>query len=140
MIILLMLVIISGYLYGCKSAYRQKPLKAVFQSGEMHFISTRKPVSGGYELTLMARCFLNKTDVSPELNNYFQYQLGKKIKLVIGKDTLSPAISYAVPLLRETNKEIDCKYLLTEENMAKPTHIIVDDNVLDLDKINLLLK
>ncbi len=134
--VLLVLLLLSG----CRTAEKQKPVTAMFQLGEIKFLTAKKKTDKGYELTLMSRFQLTKKGMSSELSNYFQYQLGSKIQLVAGKDTLKPLLSYYIPLIQETEKEIDCKYQVPEASIDKPKRILFADSVLDLEKINITIK
>lgn len=122
---------------SCSGSKKAVPMKALFDGGEVQFLHKGVATGSGYELTLMSRYWLDKKELSPELSNYFQYQLGKKIKLVIGSDTLAPALFYYLPLIAENEKEIDVKYRLEENQINQRKKIIIDDSVFNLHKINL---
>lgn len=131
----------SCFFFGCKSKGREiETYSAKFQLGTVQFASSEKSITAGHELTLLSRWQIDSKKRDRTLNNYFQYELGKKIKLIIGgTDTIIPGLSYYVPLMKETEREIDCKYILSAEDIKKPKRIIIDDPMLDLNKINITL-
>jgi hypothetical protein len=131
----IILVFIAGE--SCSESKKAVPMKALFDGGEVQFLHKGAATASGYELTLMSRYWLDKKELSPELSNYFQYQLGKKIKLVIGNDTVAPALFYYIPLIAENEKEIDLKFRLEKEQVDQVKKIIIDDSVFNLHKINL---
>ena len=122
---------------SCSDTKKPVPMKALFDGGEVQFIQSSTETATGYELTLMSRYWLDKKELSPELSNYFQYQLGKKVKLVIGADTILPSLFYYIPLIGEKEKEIDLKYNLEKKQSGQRKRIIIDDSVFNLYKINL---
>jgi hypothetical protein len=128
--------------FSCASGPKQKtepPLSADFALGKINVVKQSKAQNGGYELTLLTRYELKK-QLDPSLSNYFQYQLGKKISLVIGKDTIQPSLSYYVPLIDGVQKEIDCKYLLQDAEKDKPKRMIINDAILDFNKVDISFK
>jgi len=136
----LLLIAFAGLMASCKNKPRQAPFNATFALGQVKLIHNQKTLQGGEELTLMTRFELNKKGMNAETSNYFQYQLGKKIKLVIDKDTLTPGLFYYIPLINETEKEIDSKFLISAENNTKTKQVIIDDTLFDFNKINISFK
>ena len=132
-------IAVTSLLYGCISKKKQDVLTADFSLGKMKVIKKEKKLDDTIELTLMTRYELKK-GISGGLNNYFQYELGNKIKLVINNDTIKPGLSYYVPLISEAEKEIDCTYLLQKSDADKIKRIIVDDSILGFNKINISFK
>jgi|GEM_PF-2600654 len=124
---------------SCSESKKAAPVKALFDGGEVQFLHKGVATDSGYELTLMSRYWLDRKDLSPELSNYFQYQLGKKIRLVIGSDTLEPALFYYIPLIAGNEKEIDLKYRLEEKQINQKKKIVIEDSVFNLHKINLAI-
>ncbi len=126
---------------GCNSDSKKgQPVSAKFELGTIQFYHKQKEIPEGYELSLVTRYTVDDKKIDDETSNYFQYQLGKKIKLVIGSDTILPGLFYYVPLIRETEKEVDCKYILTASDIKKEKRVIIDDSILDFNKINVSLK
>lgn len=127
-------------LCGCSVKKKQPVFTADFSLGKMKVIKKEKELAEGVELTLMTRYALKKELGSAGLSTYFQYELGNKIKLVINNDTIKPSLTYYVPLISETEKEIDCKYMLKKEDADRVKRIIVNDSILDFNKINISFK
>jgi hypothetical protein len=139
----IILIVAATMAAACSGAgKKQKPqaLSAVFQLGTVRFISSQKKTDKGYEFTLMSRYNINKKELNSVVNNYFHYQLGKHIKLLVGQDTISPALSYSMPLIADTEKEVDCKYQVSDADIGKPKRIIYTDSIYDLEKINISIK
>lgn len=132
-------MVIISLLFSCVSQKKQEVLAADFSLGKMKVIKKEKVLDGGTEVTLVTRYELKKR-IDGSLSTYFQYELGDKIKLVINNDTIKPRLSYYVPLISETEKEIDCRYLLQKKDMDKSKRIIVHDSILGFDKINISFK
>jgi len=128
------------FLIGCAAKPKQKALTADFRLGQVKCIHISKAVATGEELTLMTRFELNNKGIGGELNNYFQYQLGKKIQLVINGDTLKPLLFYYIPLINDQEKEIDSKFLISDSTKDKPKQIIITDTILDFNKVNISFK
>jgi hypothetical protein len=126
--------------YSCSSKRKPEVFSADFDLGKMKILSQSKQVAEGYELTLITRYELKNKILNPELSTYFQYHLGNKINLVIDGDTIKPGLAYYVPLISETEKEIDCKYLLEKGDMDKAKRIIVNDSILGLNTVNISFK
>lgn len=137
------IMVLSG-LTGLCSSCNSKKMPAVstadFALGKIKMISTVKQQGDIQELTMITKFELKKAGLGPELNTYFQYYLGDKIKLLMGKDTLKPALSYYVPLVNELEKEIDCKYILQSKDLDKPKRVIIHDSILDFNKVDISLK
>jgi len=131
-----------GSCFSCASPSKQKTepaLTADFALGKINVARQLKAQDSVYELTLQTRYELKK-QLDPRLSNYFQYQLGKKISLIIGTDTIAPNLSYYVPLLSDVQKEIDCKYMLQDSDKDKPKRIIINDAILNFDKVDISFK
>ena len=124
---------------GC-SQKNNNTLKAKFELGDITFFSKSKDVGEASELTLVTRFELKNDALSDDMSSYFQYQLGKNISLVIDNDTLQPSLSYYVPIIKENQKEIDCKYLLDKKYHNKSKRVIINEKMLGFEKINVLLK
>jgi len=123
---------------SCSSSQKKVvPLSAEFALGKINIITKMQQAEAGNELTLISRYDLKKDKMGADLNNYFQYHLGDKIRVLIGNDTIKPSLSYYVPLIDEKQKEIDCKYLLQVSDLGKPKRIIIADSVLDLNKVDI---
>jgi hypothetical protein len=132
-----------GLFASCSS--KRKPAESIestadFSLGKIRMINKVKPQADGHELTLMTRYELKKNGLGPELSNYFQYQLGGKIKLLVGNDTIEPSLFYYVPLANELQKEIDCKYVLQAADLDKPKRVIIQDSILEFNKVDISLK
>ena len=123
-------------IFSCKTESVPGPLFSDFALGKMTAFKKEKAVEGGVELTIITRYELLK-GLESGTSNYFQYQLGNKIKLVVGRDTISPSLSYYVPLLKDKELEIDCKYLLTKEQTPLHRYLIVDDSIYNFQRINI---
>lgn len=136
----MIVMVVSGLCIGCKSKKIQPVSSAEFALGKINMISTVKQNAGIHELTLMTRFVLKKNIVGPDLNTYFQYQLGSKIMLLIENDTIKPALFYYIPLVNELEKEINCKYILQANDLDKPKRIIINDSILDFNKVAISLK
>lgn len=134
----LFIIIIS--LVACSQRNKNESFKGSFDLGEVIFFTKSKEIGEKTELSLVARFELKKEGLSDDLSSYFQYELGKKINLVIDNDTLSPNLSYYVPIIKENQKEIDCKYILDKNSINKTMHVIINDNILGFNKINVLIK
>src|SRR5436190_17894226 len=138
---ILLIIVTLYFIVGCSGSKKQVPLSADFKLGKINAISTRKTLATGQEeLTLMTRFELGQKKINGELSNYFQYQLGKKIKLIIEGDTLNPVLFYYLPLISETEKEIDVKFLIDKQSVEKTKQIIINDSILDFNKINISFK
>jgi hypothetical protein len=137
---LLLIVAVLHFIGGCKDKKKQVPLSADFKLGKINVINTRKVVENGEELTLMTRFELGNKKINAELSNYFQYQLGKKIKLIIEGDTLNPVLFYYLPLINEAQKEIDVKFLINGPAIYKEKRMIIQDSILDFNKVNISFK
>src|SRR5437868_9952037 len=111
-----LMILSATLIFGCHERKKYTAQEAKFELGKILVFHTVK----NNELTLINRYELDKPHLSPSLSNYFQYELGNKIKLVIGKDTIKPGVSYYVPLLSEKQREIDCKYMLDDAALNKP--------------------
>jgi len=129
-----------GLCHSCNSKKKLPVLTADFELGKIKMISSVKEQPEGHELTMITKFELKKDNLGPELNTYFQYHLGDKIKLVIGNDTIKPALSYYVPMVNELEKEIDCKYILQAKDLDKPKRVIIHDSILDFNKVDISLK
>lgn len=130
---------LASLCYGCNSKKKLPVSSADFALGKINMINTTKQDAGVHELKLMSRFELRKS-LDPEFSNYFQYHLGDKIKLIIDQDTLKPVLSNYIPLVNELVKEIDCTYILQAKDLEKPKKIIIDDSILDLNKVAISLK
>jgi hypothetical protein len=137
---LILVMVVTGLCMGCNSKKKLPVSSADFALGKINMISTVKQNAGVHELTLMTRFALKKNNIGPDLNTYFQYQLGGKIMLLIEKDTIKPALFYYIPLVNELEKEIDCKYILQAKDLDKPKSIIINDSILDFNKVAISLK
>jgi hypothetical protein len=124
-------------LTACYSKHKQLWATANFDGGTVRITSYQKPLGPqGYELTIAARYELKKKPDAMS-NEYFQYQLGKKMKLVVGKDTISPSLFYYLPLIREDQKEIDCRYVLSSAERGEPKRFIIDDSLFRFNQLTL---
>lgn len=137
---ILRLVIGSLLITGCNTKKKIKPLTANFEFGKIKIIDKRREISEGQELTLMVRFEIERKKQQLNTSEYFQYQLGKKIKVVIGKDTLQPLIFYCLPLINDLEKEIDVKFLIPQSNIDKLKQIIIEDSVFNFNKVNISFK
>jgi hypothetical protein len=131
---------IGGILITSCNNKKIVPLTANFELGKIRVIEKRKTVSEGQELTLMVRFEIEKKKQQRNATEYFQYQLGKKIKVVIDKDTLQPLISYYLPLINDVEKEIDVKFLISQSNISKEKKIIIQDSIFNFNKVNISFK
>jgi hypothetical protein len=127
-------------LHSCAAKEKQTVMTAVFDLGQIRMIHTEKETPRGTELTLMTRFMLKEKGLNVEMSNYFQYQLGSRIKIVVGKDTIRPVLDYYLPLIDVSVKEINSKYMLSEADMNAPKRIIINDTILGLNKVNILFK
>ena len=125
---------------GSSCRTKKVPLTSDFKLGKIKIIDVKKATEAGEEITLMTRFEFKKNQLNGEQSNYFQYQLGKKIKLVLGKDTLQPVLFYYIPMINELEKEIDVKFLISKQNIDKTKRIIIHDSILDFNKINISFK
>ncbi|RYZ22587.1 MAG: hypothetical protein EOO16_08485 [Chitinophagaceae bacterium] len=116
------------------------PEKARFKDGQLQARYQQKQTAEGIEATVVARFELARPLDDPDLSTYFQYRLGEHIRLVAGTDTLAPALHYYVPLLSEMQKEIDCAFVLTPGQNARKKRLIIQDSLLEFDKVNLSLQ
>ena len=114
-------------LCSCKQD-KQKPIEITGSWGSARFYPVKKQVNNQEEVTLIARFKLLDKQLSSERSTYFQYELGKKIKLVIDNDTVPPSLFYYVPLINESEKQIDTKFLLGKEYQNKTRKIIIEDS------------
>lgn len=137
---ILLLAGITGVGNGCSSKKAPVVSTADFALGKIKMISSVKEQQDAHELTVITKFELKKDNMGPDLNTYFQYQLGDKIKLLIGTDTIKPALSYYVPLINELEKEIDSKYVLQTKDLDKPRRVIIHDSILDFNKVDISLK
>jgi hypothetical protein len=134
------LIVISVLMVqGCTTHKKEQLPKGAFALGTVEFMQRKKQLLAGEELTLISRYHLGRNALDGEMSNYFQYQLGKHIKIVSGTDTLPPSLSFYVPLISDDTKEINCKYLLPDTLVGRPKRVIIDDRIMDLNKINISL-
>jgi hypothetical protein len=131
---------IGGILIASCNNKKTVPLTANFDLGKIKIIEKRKTIPEGQELTLMVRFEIERKKQQRNATEYFQYQLGKQIKVVIDKDTLQPLISYYLPLINDLEKEIDVKFLITDNNIDKVKRIIIQDSVFNFNKVNISFK
>jgi len=137
------ILMLAGFIVlctGCNSKKKPTVLTGDFALGKIKMISSVKQQGDVHELTMITKFELKKDNLGPELNTYFQYHLGDKIKLLIGNDTIKPALAYYVPLVNELEKEIDCKYVLKTLDLDKPKRMIIHDSILDFNKVDISLK
>jgi hypothetical protein len=137
---ILSLAILGILVIGCNNKKKIMPLTAQFELGKIRVIEKRKTISEGQELTLMVRFEIEKKKQQRNATEYFQYQLGKKIKVVIDTDTLQPLISYYLPLINDVEKEIDVKFLIIQSNISKEKKIIIQDSIFNFNKVNISFK
>jgi hypothetical protein len=135
-----LLLICTVGLCSCKTKPKQTALTADFQLGKIKILHTEKEREYGQELTLLCRFELNKQQLNPELSNYFQYRLGRNIKLVIHDDTLNPVLDYYLPLIDPAVKEINAKFKIGKADADAPKRIIINDTILEFNKVNILFK
>jgi hypothetical protein len=138
-LILLALAGLAGAWSSCGQK-KQEAMTGKFRLGTIRIISKQQPADAGTELTLMSRFEFEKNAPHAELNNYFQYELGKKIKLVVAADTIGPSLDYFIPLIKDNESEIDSKFIIPPGGMDKPKRIIITDTILDFEKVNILFK
>jgi hypothetical protein len=136
---ILSLAVYGILIIGCNNK-KLVPLTDSFELGKIKVIEKRKTISEGQELTLMIRLEIERKKQQRNATEYFQYQLGKKIKVVIDKDTLQPLISYYLPLINDLEKEIDAKFLITHSNINKQKRIIIQDSLFNFNKVNISFK
>jgi hypothetical protein len=126
-------------LFACQAEKKLQPPAAEFANGSVRIVTNGKETEDGHEVRVRSR-FQLKKELNSDASTYFQYQLGKNIKLIVNNDTIAPSLSYYVPLIDGKQKEIDCTYLLSAEESKSFKRLIVDDNLLDLNQINISFK
>lgn len=131
-------LILSAYIFllimGCK---RKNAISFIdFEGGRASFAYSHNTVEDKNELVVRSRFELKPEYISSDWNNYFQYNIEKKIRLVINGDTILPVLSFYVPLIHENIREIDSKFLLNKENTVEKKEIIITDSILGLENIH----
>jgi hypothetical protein len=133
-IVSLLLMIIS-----CREHNKLRHYDHTFQLGKVSIAQRQKQVEGGLEIAVFSRYQLEKA-LDEETSTYFQYQLGRRMKMVVGEDTIQPSLFYYVPLLSEKEKEIDCRYLISNENASQPKRLIIDDSLFQFNKVSIAIQ
>ncbi len=112
---------------------------AEFNGGKVYMYATQKPANGGQEILVRTMFELSSKKTAMEMSHYFQYQLGKHIRLIVNGDTLKPKLTYYVPVINELRKEIDAKFLISGVAPGKKRQVIIADSTQELHKINISL-
>lgn len=139
---ILLLFLLNLAIGSCQRQKAQKhiALSAPFDLGKVNFRTKTKRAGEKYEVTVISRFDLEKNGFDGELSNYFQYQLGKKIKMIVDHDTVNPSLSFYVPLTSENEKEIDCKYVIDDREVKIQKQLIIDDTILNFNKVKIVFQ
>lgn len=132
------ILFLAFILVACRQQSTQKNNMVKFEGG---LVGARinKNNSSGHETSLSIRFYIaNAKKISPVIKQYMDYKLGSNIKLLVGNDTLSPILSYSVPLLTDAEKEIINSYNISVENFDMDKNkIIIKDSIFELYKITI---
>ncbi len=134
-----MLLLLAVAMVSCSKSNRSAGMSADFRAGKIRIHEQKRDTGSTDELTLRVKFELTFNHMNAALNQHFQYQLGKNMRIVAGKDTIEPSLSYYVPLIKDSEKEIDVQFLVGKA-MNGPKQFIIQDTVLGLDKINIPFK
>lgn len=121
-------------LAGCRQS-GHRPLVASYALGKLQVVPVARPAGNKLLLTLRTRFGIDRKKLASADPMYFQYRLGDKLRLVLDGDTLRPQLSYAVPLLDETVKEVDARFEIDAAQARSAKTFIVADSLYQLQTV-----
>lgn len=115
---------------ACNSRQQAAPLrKTSFPGGQLQVAQKVLSQGGGGEQQVRFRFRLDRKFRDAAYAQYLQYELGGRLRLVAGKDTVAPSLFYYVPLIGEEEREIDCHFRLPD-GVSRGNQVFLNDSIL----------